>query len=192
MRFASLLIVAMLVGGVAEARKGRLEAGKVMTAEDAIADAEGALENGRIGDAINHGERLLKTRGLTKEQLKRVDVIIARCGLVTGKYTESEKIFAKLHKAAPEDARVSEWYARALDGLGKAELALQLLSDLAAKDALSDGDSYWALAQIERGKGKEREALAHAELALKKPIVLQSEELDKEIHQFIDELAKKK
>lgn len=190
MRIIGFLLVAALGAGVAQA-KGRMGEGKVMTAEEAIADAEQALETGRVGDAVTHGERLQKTRGLTKEQLRRLDVILARCGLITGKYDRSEKIFARLHKAQPEDVRVAEWYARALDGLGKADQAFKLLSDLAAKDALADGDSYWALAQLERERGKEKEALAHAEQALKKPIVLQSDELDQAIHKFIDELQPK-
>jgi len=195
MRISSFLLVATVMGAVgagsvAQARKGRMESsGKAMTAEEAIADAETALDNGRVGDAVSHSEKLQKTHGLSKDQMKRVDLIIARCGLVTGKWDTSEKIFAKLHKAQPDDTRVSEWYARALDGLGRGDQAFTLLSDLAAKDALTDGDSYWALAQLERGKGQEKEALGHAELALKKPIVLQSDELDKEIHKFIDELS---
>jgi tetratricopeptide (TPR) repeat protein len=192
MRIACLLFVATLVGGAAEARKGRLGEGKPMTAEEAIADAEAALDNGRVGDAVEHSEKLQKTRGLTKEMMKRLDVIVARCGLVTGKYDVSEKIFSKLHKAQPDDSRVSEWYARALDGLGKGDQALVLLSDLAQKDELTDGDSYWALAQLERTKGQTQQALTHAETALKKPIVLQSDELDKEIHKFIDELSSSK
>ncbi len=193
------VFVATLVGGVVgasavEARKGRLgeSGGKAMTAEEAIADAETALDNGRVGDALDHSEKLQKTRGLNKEQVKRVELILARCGLVTGKYDQSEKILGKLHKATPDDVRLTEWYARALDGLGKADQALGLLAELASKDALADGDSYWALAQIERAKGQEKQALSHAELALKKPIVLQSDELDKEIHKFIDELSTSK
>jgi len=189
MRIAGVFLATMLVGGAADA-KGRLGE-KPMTAEEAIADAEQALEQGRVGDAIDHGEKLQKTRGLNKEQLKRVDLILARCGLVTGKYDSAQKIFAKLHKAQPEDVRVSEWLARALEGVGKSDEAFSLLSELASKDALADGDSYWSLAQLEKQKGQSKEALKHAELALQKPIVLQSDELDHEIHKFIDELKKK-
>ncbi|MGZ3440679.1 MAG: hypothetical protein ACXVDD_14250, partial [Polyangia bacterium] len=87
------------------------------------------------------------------------------------------------------DVRLAEWYARALDGNGKPDAALQLLSDLAKKDALAEGDSYWALAQLERKKGENDAARSHAKLALEKPIVLQSDELEHEIHKFIDELA---
>jgi tetratricopeptide (TPR) repeat protein len=189
MRIAGVFLATMLVGGAADA-KGRLGQ-KVLTAEEAIADAEQALDQGRVGDAIDHGEKLQKTRGLNKDQLKRVDLILARSSLVTGKYAASEKIFSKLHKAAPEDARVSEWLARALEGVGKSDEAFGLLTQLASKDALADGDSYWSLAQLEKQKGQAKEALKHAELALQKPIVLQSDELDHEIHRFIDELKKK-
>jgi tetratricopeptide (TPR) repeat protein len=183
------LALLVLVGGSGAAvAKGRLEA---MTASQAIDDAEAALQNGRIGDAVTHAEKLQKTRGLDKEQLKRVDLIIARCGLVTGKYDQSEKIFARVHKAQPDDARVAEWYALALNGNGKVEAALPILRELAAKDALEGGDSYWALAQLERQKGQADIALKYAKLALEKPIALQSDELDKEIHTFIDELSKK-
>ena len=190
MRCSMLALVSMLSLASPALAKNK-EGGKSMTAEQAIADAEAALDNGRIGDAIEESEKLQRTHGLPKEMQKRVEVIVARCGLVTGKYGESEKIFAKLHKASPDDARVSEWLGRALDGLGKADEALTILSSLAQKDELQDGDSYWALAQIERQKGDEKDALSHAELALKKPIVLQSDELDRAIHTFISELSKK-
>jgi len=164
-------------------------AGKPMTAEQAIADAEVALDTGRIGDAVEHAEKLGRTHGLNKEQLKRVDLIVARCGLVTGKYEVSEKILGRLRKVSPDDTRLAEWHARALDGEGRGEAALPLLTDLASKDALTDGDSYWALAQLERKKGQDAQALAHAQQALKKPIILQSEELDQQIHHFIEELS---
>lgn len=172
--------------------KGRMGERKVFTAEEAIADSEAALDNGRIGDALSHSERLLKTHGLPKELSRRVEMIVARCNLVTGKYGAAEKTFAKLRKAAPEDDRMAEWHARSLDGLGRGDAAFSLLTDLAAKNALTDGDSYWTLAQLERGKGREKEALEHAKQALEKPIVLQSEELEKQIHQFIADLSKKK
>ncbi len=165
--------------------------GKPLTAEEAISDAETALDTGRIGDAVTHAERLGKTRGLTKEQLKRVDLIVARCSLVTGKYEVSEKIFSRLRKASPDDTRLTEWHARALDGQGKTDAALALFTELASKDALTEGDSYWAMAQLERTKGQEAQALKHAQTALTKPITLQSDELDKEIHKFIDELSAK-
>ena len=94
-------------------------------------------------------------------------------------------------KQSPDDTRLTEWYARALDGVGKEDAAFSLLNTLAQKDALQDGDSYWALAQLERKKGDETNARAHAKLALEKPIVLQSDELDHAIHKFIDDLTPK-
>jgi hypothetical protein len=189
MRNSLALLVAFTLASPALAKNK--EGGKPMTVEEAIADSEAALDNGRVGDAIEHADKLKRTHGLSKDELRRLELINARCGLVTGKYADSEKIFARLHKAQPDDTRVSEWYARALDGQGKAQEAFVLLSDLAAKDALLDGDSYWALAQIEREKGDNKQALSHAELALKKPIVLQSDELDSAIHKFIADLSKK-
>src|SRR5689334_6697859 len=110
---SKLAIVAALLGGLAWAgsaeAKGRKgdDAGKVMTAEEAIADAEAALDQGRVGDAVDHSEKLQRTRGLTKEQLRRVDLIVARCGLVVGNYESSEKILGKLHKQSPDDARLT-------------------------------------------------------------------------------------
>jgi tetratricopeptide (TPR) repeat protein len=165
---------------------------KLLTVEAAISDAEQALDTGRIGDAINESERLQRTHGLKKDEQARLEVVLARCKLVLGKYAESEKLFAKRVKQAPEDTRLAEWYARALDGNGKGDAALQLLSDLARKDALQEGDSYWALAQLERKKGENEAARTHAKQALEKPIVLQSDELENEIHKFIDELEPKK
>jgi tetratricopeptide (TPR) repeat protein len=162
---------------------------RALTLQEAISDAEAALDNGRVGDAIQTSERLLKTRGLTKEEQARVDVIVARCKLVEGQYGQSEKLFARRVKAAPDDPRLSEWYARALDGNGKGDEAFTLLKDLARKDALAEGDSYWVLARLERKKGENQEARAHAKLALEKPIVLQSDELEQAIHKFIDELS---
>jgi tetratricopeptide (TPR) repeat protein len=162
---------------------------KPMTIQSALDDAEHALDDGRIGDAIDESEKLQRSHGLHKDELARLEVIVARCKLVLGKYAESEKLLAKHVKAAPDDVRLAEWYARALDGNGKDDAAFTLLSDLAKKDALHDGDSYWALAQLERKKGENDAARAHAKLALEKPIVLQSDELDHEIHKFIDELT---
>jgi tetratricopeptide (TPR) repeat protein len=185
MRMTIALLLSLTVGGGAFAK------GRMMSAEQAIDDAEKALDTGRIGDAISHAERLQKTRGLGKDQARRVDLIVARCGLVTGKYDQSEKILARIHKAQPDDLRVSEWYARALDGNGKGEAALPIFRQLAEQDQLSDGDSYWALAQLERQKGEQAVALRHAKLALEKPIAMQSDELEKEIQKFIDELSKK-
>jgi tetratricopeptide (TPR) repeat protein len=186
---ATFLGLSFAVGAPAFAKNK--EGGKPMTLEEAINDAETALDSGRVGDAISHVEKLQRTHGLKPDELRRLDLIVARCGLVTGKYDTSEKIFAKLHKAQPDDARVSEWYGRALDGLGKAEEALTVLAGLAAKNELQDGDSYWALAQLEKAKGDDKDALTHAKLALEKPIVLQSDELDGAIHKFIDALSKK-
>jgi tetratricopeptide (TPR) repeat protein len=165
---------------------------KALTLQEAISDAESALDNGRVGDAIQTSERLLKTHGLTKDESVRVEVIVARCKLVEGRYAESEKLLAKRVKASPDDTRLAEWYARALDGAGKGEAAFALLKDLAQKDALAEGDSYWALAKLERDKGDNQAARTHAKLALEKPIVLQSDELERAIHKFIDELGDKK
>lgn len=192
MRGSYFILVAVLWSSLASAGKARPAGGRVLTAEEALADAESALDTGRVGDAIADSERLKRTRGLQKEELRRLDLIVARCGLVVGNWDASEKILAKLSKAAPDDTRLAEWYARALDGSGKSAAALKLFSDLAQKDALSEGDSYWALAKLERKGGQLQAARAHAKLALDKPIVLQSEELDREIHRFIDELAPKK
>jgi predicted Zn-dependent protease len=163
-----------------------------MTVEAAIDDAEKALDAGRIGDAINESEKLQRTHGLKKDEQARLEVIVARCKLVLGKYAESEKLLAKRVKQSPDDPRIAEWYARALDGNGKGDVALQLLSDLAKKDALAEGDSYWTLAQLEHKKGSDLAARNHAKLALEKPIILQSTELDDAIHHFIDQLASKK
>ena len=70
--------------------------------------------------------------------------------------------------------------------------AMPLLFSLAEKNHLVDGDSYWTLAQLERKAGQNANALEHAKTALKRPIALQSDELDKEIHKFISELDRKK
>jgi tetratricopeptide (TPR) repeat protein len=158
-----------------------------MTLQEAISDAEQALDNGRVGDAISTAERLQKSRGLTKDELLRVELIVARCRLIEGRFDQSEKILAKHLKTTPDNARLAEWYARALDGNGKGEQALSLLKDLAKKDALAEGDSYWTLAKLEHKKGDLKAAHAHAKLALQKPIVLQSDELDHAIRQLIDE-----
>jgi tetratricopeptide (TPR) repeat protein len=165
---------------------------EAMTVEAAIDDAEKALDTGRIGDAITESEKLARTHGLKKDEQSRLEVIVARCKLVLGKYAESEKLLAKRVKQTPDDTRLAEWYARALDGNGKSDQAMVLLADLAQKNALQEGDSYWALAQLERKKGENDAARTHAKLALEKPIVLQSDELDHEIHKFIDELSTSK
>lgn len=169
-----------------------LAAKEVMTVEAAIDDAEKALDTGRLGDAINESEKLQRTHGLKKEEQSRLEVVIARCKLILGKYAESEKLLAKRVKQSPDDARLAEWYARALDGNGKSDAAFELLANLAKKDALQEGDSYWTLAQLEHKKGENDAARTHAKLALEKPIVLQSDELDHEIHKFIDDLSPKK
>jgi tetratricopeptide (TPR) repeat protein len=179
-----ILLSMILLCGVAEAKRP-------LTLQEAISDAEQALDNGRVGDAISTAEKLQKSRGLTKDEAGRVEVIVARCKLVEGKYDVSEKLLAKHYKATPDDTRLGEWYARALDGAGKGEAAFALLTDLAKRDALAEGDSYWALAQLERKKGETTQARAHAKLALEKPIVLQSDELEQAIHHFIDELSPK-
>ena len=176
----------------AEARKTASKEGqKAMTLEEALLEAEKGLEIGAIGDATQIASRLHKTHGLTKDEQRRLDLIDARCGLVQGEYASAEKLLQRLHAASPEDAHISEWYARALDGTGKGERALPLLANLAEKAGLSDGGSYWTLAQLERKAGQKTSALTHAKLALERPMVLQSDELDKEIHKFIDELGAK-
>jgi tetratricopeptide (TPR) repeat protein len=186
----NVLWLALLLGpALVEAKEHE---GKALTVQAAIADAEQALDTGRLGDAINESERLQRTRGLTKDEQGRLEVIVARCKLVLGRFAESEKLLAKRVKLSPDDTRLAEWYARALDGNGKSDAALRLLGDLAKKDALQEGDSYWALARLERKQGENDAARGHAKLALEKPIVLQSDELEKEIHQFIDELTPKK
>jgi len=182
----NVLILALL------ASSSPLLAKEALTVEAAIDDAEKALDSGRIGDAINESEKLQRTHGLKKDEQSRLEVIVARCKLILGKYAESEKLLAKRVKQSPDDTRLAEWYARALDGNGKSDAALELLSNLAKKDALQEGDSYWTLAQLERKKGENDAARTHAKLALEKPIVLQSDELDHEIHKFIDDLAPKK
>lgn len=186
MRIANVCILALLVSPSLYAKD---RDGRAMTIEGALADAERALDSGRLGDAVNESEKLQRSHGLTKDEQARLEVVIARCKLVLGKYAESEKLFARRLKATPDDVRLSEWYARALDGNGKSDQALTLLADLAKKDALAEGDSYWALAQLERKKGENDAARAHAKLALEKPIVLQSNELEQEIHHFIQELT---
>jgi hypothetical protein len=188
MRIAALALAMLLATNAADA-KGAKGDGKPTTVEGALADAEAALDTGRLGDAISESERLQKTHGLTKDERNRLDLIIARCDLLTGKYAASEKLLARLSKQAPDDTRLAEWYARALDGAGKDDVAFALLKTLAQKDALQDGDSYWALAQLERKKGDDVNARSHAKLALEKPIVLQSDELDQTIHKFIDDLT---
>ena len=185
----NILILAVLSSSlVATGASGK----EAMTVEAAIDDAEKALDTGRIGDAITESEKLARSHGLKKEEQSRLEVIVARCKLVLGKYAESEKLLAKRVKQTPDDTRLAEWYARALDGNGKGDQALTLLADLAQKNALQEGDSYWALAQLERKKGENDAARSHAKLALEKPIILQSDELDHEIHKFIDELGPKK
>jgi tetratricopeptide (TPR) repeat protein len=192
MRISIFAVLALLVSPSLHAKD---RDGKPVTIEGALSDAERALDSGRIGDAVNESEKLQRSHGLTKDEQVRLEVVVARCKLVLGKFAESEKLFARRLKASSpgqSDTRLSEWYARALDGNGKPDAALALLSDLAKKDALAEGDSYWALAQLERKKGENDAARAHAKLALEKPIVLQSNELEQEIHHFIDELAPKK
>lgn len=162
---------------------------KPMTIQEALADAEQALDTGRLGDAIDESEKLKRSKHLTKEEQARLEVVSGRCALILGKFDESTKLLGKRYKAAPDDTRLAEWYARALGGAGKSDEALTLLSSLAKDDKLQEGDSYWALAQLERDKGETEAARAHAKLALEKPIVLQSDALDQEIHKFIEQLT---
>jgi predicted Zn-dependent protease len=165
---------------------------KRLTLQEAIADAESALDNGRLGDAFDESERLQKTHGLKKDEQERVDLIAGRCALARGNYALADKLLARRYKAAPDDVRVAEWYGRALDGAGKSDQAFGILEPLAQKDELKEGDSYWALAQLEHKKGSDDAARTHAKLALEKPIVLSSQQLDDEIHAFIKQLEPKK
>lgn len=192
MRIPALTLAAVLLAGSTPAlAKGAKGDGKPHTVQEALADAEQALDAGRLGDAQEEAEKLSRSHNLTKDERARLDVVIARCDLFTGKYDASEKLLAKATKQAPDDTRLTEWYGRALDGAGKEDAAFSVLKELAGKDALQDGDSYWALAQLEHKKGDDKAAREHAKLALEKPIVLQSDELDHAIHKFIDDLAPK-
>jgi hypothetical protein len=181
------LILALAVGATASAApRGADE--RPLTVEEAIDDAEHALDSGRFGDAEREEARLRRSH-LTKEEHDRLELITARCALAAGKYDASEKLFGKLWKHSPEDARVAEWYAQALAGSGKDAQALDLLDKLAAKDGLHEGDSYWTLAQLERTNGRQADALRHARLALDKPFVFQSIETETAIKRFIEELT---
>jgi hypothetical protein len=187
-RFA-LAISLALAAPSALAHAATKEDRPALTVESALDEAEKQLDNG--GNAADIAGRLHHTRGLTKDEQRRLDLIDARCDLLTSSYAASEKILARVHKTAPDDLRVSEWYARALDGNGKSETALPIFKQLASKDGLHDGDSYWALAQLEQ-KTEPKLALEHAKAALTHPIVLQSDALDAEIHKFIADLSKSK
>jgi hypothetical protein len=182
----------MLAATTAQAKEHSGTGKAKLTLQEAIADAEAALDQGRLGDAFNEAERLQRTHGLHKDEQSRVELIVARCALAKGNYAVADKLLARRYKADPGDTRVAEWYGRALDGAGKGDAALSILSPLAQKDAIQEGDSYWTLAQLEHKKGSDSAAYAHAKLALEKPIVLQSGELDDAIHHFIDELTPKK
>jgi hypothetical protein len=184
-RFALALSLALAAPSAAFAASRE----PAMTVESALDEAEKQLDNG--GNAAEIAGRLHRTRGLSKDEQRRLELIDARCDLLTSSYAASEKILARIHKTAPDDLRVSEWYARALDGNGKGESALPLFKQLASKDGLHDGDSYWALAQLEQ-KAEPKLALEHAKAALTHPIVLQSDALDAEIHKFIADLSKSK
>lgn len=184
------LLVAILFSSTVQAKEHGER--KNLSLQGAIADAENALDSGRLGDAFSEAERLQRSHGLRKDEQERVDLIVARCALVRGNYPLSAKLLARLHKSEPDDTRVAEWYGRALDGVGKSDEALGILGQLAQKDELKEGDSYWTLAQLEHKKGEDGPARAHAKTALEKPIVLQSDALDQEIHQFIDQLQPKK
>jgi hypothetical protein len=188
--FAVVAVLGLSLPAVARTRGTTKDSEKAMTLQEALDSAERALDNG--GDPSDISARLHKTRGLSKDELRRLDLIDARCALIESNWQKSEKLLAGFHKASPDDARITEWYARALDGSGKGDSALPLLKQLADNDGLHDGDSYWALAQLERKQGNGKSALVHAKAALSHPIVLQSDELDKEIHKFIAELDGKK
>jgi hypothetical protein len=192
MRTKQWLVAAMLLATTAQAKEHGDRGKPKLTLQDAIADAERALDEGRMGDAFAEADRLARTHGLHKDEQERVELIVARCALVRGKFAIADKLLARRYKADPADTRVAEWYGRALDGVGKSDEALSILSPLAQKDELKEGDSYWTLAQLEHKKGSDLAARNHAKLALEKPIILQSTELDDAIHHFIDQLASKK
>ncbi len=178
----NILILAVLCSSAAHAKEP-------LTVESAIADAEKALDTGRIGDAITESEKLQRTHGLKKEEVSRLEVIVARCKLVLGKFAESEKLFAKRVKASPDDTRLAEWYARALDGNGKGDQALTLLSIWRRRTRCRRATATGRWRSSRRKKGEKDAARTHAKLALEKPIVLQSDELDHEIHKFIDDMS---
>jgi hypothetical protein len=187
-RFALALSLA-LAALPALAHAATKEDRPALTVETALDEAEKQLDNG--GNASEIAGRLHRTRGLSKDEQRRLQLIDARCDLLVSSFAASEKILARIHKNAPDDVRVSEWYARALDGNGEGATALPLFKQLASKDGLRDGDSYWALAQLEQ-KSEPKLALEHAKAALTHPIVLQSDALDAEIHKFIADLSKSK
>jgi hypothetical protein len=187
----ALMAAALLMSSLALAKDHDHDHSRHRSRE-ALDEIERALDSGHGADACADTDKLLRAHGLGRAAKARVEVVIARCDLLTGKFVSSERSLAKIVKTSPDDLRLAEWYARALDGVGKSDAAYALLKDLAQKDALAEGDSYWALAQIERQKGESQAARAHAKLALQKPIVLQSDELDHVIRQFIDELTVKK
>jgi hypothetical protein len=189
MRTKIILAALALTATTAQAKD---HGNKRLTVEEAISDAESALDNGRLGDAFDEAERLQKTHGLKKGEQDRVELIVARCALMRGNYPLADKLLGKRYRALPDDTRVAEWYGRALDGDGKGEQAFGILSPLAEKNKLEEGDSYWTLAQLEHKKGADGKAKAHAEEALQKPIVLQSQQLDDEIHDFIKSLSSSK
>ena len=145
----NVLLSLVLFCGVAQAKRA-------LTLQEAISDAEQALDNGRVGDAISTAERLQKSRGLTKDEQGRVELIVARCKLVEGKYDLSEKLFAKHFKASPDDTRLGEWYARALDGAGKGEAAFALLTDLAKKRRAVRGRQLLGAGAAGAQEGRER------------------------------------
>ena len=90
MRIAAWGVAMLLATGAAHAN-GAKGGGKPTTVQGALADAEAALETGRLGDAISESEKLQKTHGLTKDERNRLDLIIARCDLFTGKYAASAR-----------------------------------------------------------------------------------------------------
>src|SRR5258706_9284364 len=81
---------------------------KALTLQEALADAESALETGRVGDAISTAERLQKSRGISKDDAARPEVVIARCDLILGKYDLTEKLLAKTRNAHPHHLRPAE------------------------------------------------------------------------------------
>src|SRR3954469_8123883 len=86
---------------------------------DAMAEIEKALDEGRAADACADSDKLQRAHGLGRAAQKRLELIAARCDLLTGKFGASERVLAKIGRGTPDDPRLSEWYARALDGAGK-------------------------------------------------------------------------
>jgi hypothetical protein len=63
--------------------------GDAVTVEDAVAQAETALDNGRVGEAQKICEKLSRTHSLPKEFADRAEVVKARTDLLLGQYAAS-------------------------------------------------------------------------------------------------------